>query len=345
MKNKQFNYIIIFFSLVSIFFILTEGTKTYAEEKSLQGAYTIAMVPNKNQLVSNQGYYFLHEQPNASDIIKVKIINNSNEDEKINIKVVDANTNKNGIIDYTGTISNLPLLKHPLTSMVTAETPTIIVPKNSEKIIKLKIKMPTQRLDGVTVGAVVVTQEPKKEKASQLTIQNLYNYSLGIVLSNQTDATLYKNKSVELYKVRPTLSNGHKVVQADICNPNPYIFHEADIIGKVYKDKKLIVQNEKNNVSIAPYSIFPFELDWKKRELTSGQYTLKVDVLTKERNWHFERNFIIKNAEAKKINKGAAIKIFIPRYVKILGMLLLVITILGTVYVVIRYTRRDQKEK
>ncbi|EMF0582396.1 DUF916 domain-containing protein, partial [Enterococcus faecium] len=66
------------------------------------GGYTVEGVPNNHQVDDNSGYFYLKEAPSEKDKIKLKLINSSAQDKVLTIDVTNANTNSNGLLDYTG---------------------------------------------------------------------------------------------------------------------------------------------------------------------------------------------------------------------------------------------------
>ncbi|OZS41201.1 DUF916 and DUF3324 domain-containing protein [Enterococcus hirae] len=321
---------------------------TFADENSTDGfgGFSIEGIPNVHQIDKNSSYFYLKEDPNSTDKITIKLNNSSNKDKILDIKVVDANTNSNGILDYTGSIKNNKILKLPLTSIVKPQAKEVTVPKNSSVETNLSVSMPAEKFSGVVLGGVVVSEKKDNVKQKEGIVGNEYSYTIGIVLTNDNKVELFKNISVELEKVGPILSAGKKIVQADILNPNPYVFSKAEVTGTVYEEgsSTKLKENTMQNVSIAPYSAFPFQLDWQKEDLKPGNYVFKCSVKTAENTWNFEKKFEIKNDEAKEINKESVFKVILPNWFKYSSAGLIGVIIAGTVYVYIQSSNRKSKK-
>ncbi|MFP7291520.1 DUF916 and DUF3324 domain-containing protein [Enterococcus hirae] len=345
MLNKKLRRCLL---LLTIVFSFTQNNIVLAEDKVNEtvGGFSIEGIPNSNQLDKNSSYFYLKEEPNTTDKLTIKLNNSSNKDKILDIKVVDANTNSNGIIDYTGSIKNNKTLKLPLTSIVKPQAKEVTVPKNSSVETNLTVNMPEEKFSGVVLGGVVVSEKKDNEKQKEGIVGNEYSYTIGIVLTNDNKVELFKNISVELEKVGPVLSAGKKVVQADILNPNPYVFSKAEVTGTVYEEgsSTKLKENTMQNVSIAPYSAFPFQLDWQKEDLKPGNYVFKCSVKTAENTWNFEKKFEIKNDEAKEINKESVFKVILPNWFKYSSAGLIGVIIAGTVYVYIRSSNRKSKK-
>lgn len=319
-----------------------------AEDVSSQlaGGYTIEGIPSDHQLDKNVSYFYLKETPGESDQVKVKLTNDSSKEKILKVKVTNANTNINGIIDYTGQIKDHLSLKYPLTSMAKASQSEVKVPAKSSVETTIEIKMPDQTLPGVTVGGITVSdkqQESKSEK--ELSIGNIYTYTLGLVLTNESKVEPKKNVSVELDNVEAVLFDGKKIVQADILNPNPYLFGTAKVSGEILEknSNKVVKEASKDEVSIAPYSVFPFQLDWKKDELKPGNYIFKGVVETKDNKWEFEKEFEITAEKAKEINNESVFKVQIPEWLTYTTLITSIVTIVGTVWLVVRKRRKKHE--
>ncbi|EOZ5804855.1 DUF916 and DUF3324 domain-containing protein [Enterococcus faecium] len=330
-----------------LFGVLGCTNLTHAEENSdqLMGGYTIEGVPNEHQIDKNVSYFYLEEQPGEKDQIKVKLINDSTTEKTLTVKVTNANTNLNGLVDYTGKLKDDPILKTPLTSVVHAEKNEVKVAPKSEVETTLDIQMPTEKQEGILLGGVVVSEKQDEEKKDQsMAVGNIYSYTLGILLTNDKTTEINQNQSVELKKVGAILSYGKKVVQADILNPNPYIFGEATVSGKIMNEEetKTLQETKKEKVKIAPQSVYPFQFDWKKEELKPGTYFFVGTVKTSDNEWHFKKKFTISEEEAKKINDESVFKIQIPNWLKYGSVIISILTVLLTILIIVR---RRQNEK
>lgn len=311
---------------------------SYAEETSA-GGYTIEGIPNSHQIDKNAGYFDLNEQPGSMDKLKLKLINQSSQEKILQVKVTNGNTNSNGLIDYTGTLKDHVLLSTPLTSILKTSSDTVRVPANSEVETVLILHMPPKKQEGIILGGIVVSEaEDKIKQRKEMSVKNTYSYTLGVVLKNNEQEPTTNNISVELASVNATLSYGKKVVQADIINPHPYIFGEATVIGKIKTDddNKVIQEKKAEHVSLAPYSVYPFQFDWKKAELRPGKYQFEGIVKTAEKEWKLSKNFKITKGQADKINKKAVFKVSIPSWLRYSSIVFFVMTILITVWIIFR---------
>lgn len=297
------------------------------------GGFSIEGIPNSNQIDMSAGYFHLYEKPSEEDQIRVKLINDSSQDKSLSVKVVDANTNITGNIDYTGNIKNNPRLTLPLTSILKVESSEVVVPKHSNIETSLNLKMPPQTFEGIILGGIVISesQQPDKNNAG---VSNTYSYTLGVVLTNTKTTEMKKNIDVTLDNVEARLSEGKKVIEADILNNYPFIFSRGNIQGTIREKEggKVIKKVSKDNVSIAPYSIFPLQFDWQKKQVKSGKYIFSGQLEDGQQTWKFEKEFVISSEQAKKINNDSVYKIFIPMWLKFLEFITLLFTMATLAY-------------
>ena len=323
--------------------ISAEDTTSTSNE--LAGGYTIEGIPSDHQLDETVSYFYLKENPGEKDQINVKLTNDSSEEKTLEVKITNANTNSNGLIDYTGQLKDHSSLKNPLTSMAKASQQEVKVPANSSVETAIDIQMPEQTLPGVIIGGITVSEkQDDTEEKKQLSVGNVYTYTIGLVLTNESTVEPKKNVSVELDHVGAVLFDGRKMVQANILNPNPYMFTEATVKGKIYEkgSAKVLKEQETRNISIAPYSVYPFQFDWAKEDLKAGKYVFRGTVEASGQTWSFDQEFEISAEKAKEINKESVFKIYIPNWLTFGSYGLSALSVLGTFYLVLR--KRNKKE-
>ncbi|MGM9902766.1 hypothetical protein A5844_002183 [Enterococcus sp. 10A9_DIV0425] len=318
------------------------GISVEAEEKAQSnGGYNIEGVANERQIDPNVSYFYLHELPGATDQLQVKLINQTDSEKILQVKVTNGNTNSNGLIDYTGKLKDHQTLKTPLTSLLKPQEEKVKVPANSEVIATLDLKMPEEEQDGIILGGIVVSDLTEKEKEeAKLSVGNTYSYTLGVVLANKADAAMSVSEGIDLVleRVEAKLVSGKKIVQADILNPNPYILEKSTVEGKIIQENgdKVVQERKAENVRMAPYSAYPFQFDWKKEELKPGNYIFKGKVTSEKKNWEFTQKFTVSEEETQAINKKSVFKIQIPSWLIWSLWLFVMVSIISTLFILFR---------
>ena len=205
-----------------------------------------------------------------------------------------------------------------MTSLLKPQEEEVKVPANGEAIATLDLKMPEKEQEGIILGGIVVSDLTNKDTSNkQLSVENTYSYTLGVVLTNQeADPVMSVNEGVDLTleNVEAKLVAGKKVVQADIVNPNPYILEKSTVEGEILQaeGEKVVQTHKTENVRMAPYSVYPFQFDWKKEELKPGDYIFKGRVISEKNTWEFTQKFTISEEQTKIINKESTFKVQIP---------------------------------
>lgn len=314
---KKINLCIALFSL-----IISIGGTVKADNAQPMGGYSIEGVQNVHQIDKNVSYFHLCEHPSEEDKIKVKLINESSQDKQLSVKVVDGNTNINGDIDYTGSIKNNVKLVQPLTSVLKTTQSKVSVPKHSIVETTLNLKMPLSSFEGIILGGIVVSEAQNPLKQSS-TVTSTYSYTLGVVLTNSKTVEMKKNIGVSLDKIGAKLFDGKKVVEADILNDNPFIFSGGKISAliKNKKNGKVIKKISKGNISIAPYSAFPLQFDWKRSDLEAGTYVFSGIFEDGKKTWKLEKEFTILKNQASSINKESTFQVIIPFWLQLVEII------------------------
>ncbi|MFG5432801.1 DUF916 and DUF3324 domain-containing protein [Enterococcus faecalis] len=320
------------------------------ESDQSSGGYTIEGVPNEHQIDLNVGYFYLHEEPGQSDQLKVRLINQANQEKILQVKVTNGNTNSNGLIDYTGKIKAHKSLVTPMTSLLKPQEENVKVPAKSEVTTALNLKMPDNKQAGIILGGIVVSDVTDKEEENEsqkLSVGNTYSYTLGVVLTNDKDSMMGVEKDIDLKleNVEAEVVSGKKVVQADILNSNPYILEKSTVEGKILKEEgdEVVQENKSENVRIAPYSVYPFQFDWEKEELKPGNYVFEGVLKTSEEEWRFSRKFTIRAEEAKKINEESVYKVQIPKRIQGSLYLSVIISLATALFLLFKKGGKNEK--
>lgn len=342
--------------MLSIIFILTLSIitisfKVHAETLNnkqkisfdqLVGVKVEPVIP-KNQIDSSIPYFYLKENANSSDTIKIKIINTSQKDKEVTVELNNASTNRNGLIVYETAEYNKDYLKAPITNLAKVEQTDVTVPANSTKLVDIKINTPSEVFNGISLGGIVVKEKINDEKVEG--IKNIYSYTIGLVLTEEEKPQLYGHTDLKLISVKPVLSNGYKFIEADILNPYPEIFNKILIQGKIYNDKgNEILKNEIKESSIAPQTFLPFSFDLGKEEMKPGEYTFEGTAYSEGNEWKFKQNFTILPEEAKEINEKSINKYVLPWFIYYLIAILLIVSVISIIFNFIRIKKRKDEK-
>lgn len=343
----------IFFLLSLTLMLCLNVDLSFAKDKSnsVDAGFTIEGVNNPHQIKTKKelGYFYLYEKPAEKDKLKVKLINESKSPKKLKVTITDANTNNNGVTEYSEKMKNSPYLKVPFTSLVDWKEKKFDLSPREVRTIEIPFHMPKDSFKGIIAGGINVFEDNPETVKSEgpIGMSSKYGYTLGVILTNTNKYEIDKNISIEMKKVAAKLDYGRKVVEAEILNPHPYVFNAESAKGQVKSldTNKVVAKADMGKIKIAPEQIFPMQFDFGRYEMKPGSYLLTADIKTKEKTWHFERRFEIEEKEAEKINEQSPFKVYIPRWLSMSLIILLIVTTVMTIYLWFRKKGSKKNEK
>lgn len=177
--------------------------------------------------------------------------------------------------------------------------PIVTVPAKSTKKVYVEYKMPAQKIQGMILGGINVKKVDTAKKSDQkgVTISNKFAYVIGVRL-RESDIDTAPN--MNLLSVKTGQTNSLNQVEAKLQNPEPGMMRDLKVKTKVTKegDSKVVLQNEKSNMAMAPNSNFSYAIPWGSTQLAAGTYTLTLDATAKGGyHWHFTKNFTVTQKE------------------------------------------------
>jgi hypothetical protein len=302
------------------------------------GDYTLKPVESENSKVNvDGGFYSVKGNPGEIVEIKVAVYNFEKDERQFLIQGNTAYTNSDGQPGYDLTKVTDPNLKIQLRDLFSNNKKIVNIPGNSNAVVTLKLKIPSEKYIGYLMGGVNVVPYNEKAKGTVTEngtlIKNKFSYSLPIQLI-QTGANT-EDVNYKINSVKPQIidgSSGKQIgVAARVSNTNnayiPGLSSNA-VITK-YGNKKFKMTASRDNQSIAPTSHYNYMVSWGKERLQAGKYHIKLTYSGNGvRTWVLDKDFVITDAQAAKYNNLAGIK---PNYLWlwILLAILLLALILG----------------
>lgn len=335
--------------IVACFIGMLNSTNSFATDGKTQ--FNVEPVFPKSQLNKNDSYYNLILKPNEKEILKVKVINKSNKEISVDLKINNASTNANGLIVYNVKEAKLDKsLTIPFTSIAKLKEKTIPLKAKETKEVEVELSLPKTAINGTILGGIYATESEDKEAQNNkgTGVVSRYGFSLGVAVRNDAETNLYGTTELKLKDVKPTIYLGSKTIQAEIVNPNSEIFQPVTINGSITKSgaKKPIAIQTIQEARFAPNSILDFNINLGKRELAPGKYLFKGKATLIENEnkfWQFEKMVTINAKEANKLNEKAVVKVILPSWWFTAFYSLLGITILMLGWLVIRLIKASGK--
>lgn len=331
--------------LLLLSFLLATPLSVFAQDDAGEVGYDIQAVIPENQIDKEKSFFDLRMQPSQEQTINIKINNTSTTDSTYKVTINQAYTNSQGFIDYNekkeSEKNNYPYAIDSIAKVAD----TVSVPKNSSKEVPIALTMPKEQFDGQILAAIQVVKETDKDQKG---IVNSYGYILGLKLT-ETDTEIARK--LELKKVEPAISFGKTSVVAVLENPTMdaygHLKYEATVKNrKTNKEVRHVVYD--NEMQLAPNSTYRFAIDWEKKALQAGEYSLHLRVTdAKENEWIFDENFTISDKQAKEINEAtidAGNKNKIPLWIYVVFGILLAVILLGVFWIILLKRRKKEEE-
>lgn len=143
--------------------MLTNGTLSIivnAESNQEQLSYEVKPLLEKEQTDSSLDYFYYQVAPNEQKKIAVEIKNHAKKPQTFNVEFNRANTNGNGMIDYS---LNKKIKEYEGTSkidiqqLVDKPNQKVTVEANSSKTVTFHLTLPEHRYEGILLGGIYVT--------------------------------------------------------------------------------------------------------------------------------------------------------------------------------------------
>jgi len=128
---------------------------------------------------------------------------------------------------------------------------------------------------------------------------------VGVVLRQEDQPAVKPN--LRLQTVKPGLVNSHTAILANLQNTRAESLGEMDVKAEIRKvgQSKVLYQNHKTDLQMAPNSNFNYGIDLKNKPLKAGRYQLKMTIKGNKGSWVLTKEFTITRQQANKYNDKA----------------------------------------
>lgn len=272
--------------------------------------FTVTPLPAEKQLDKTKNYFDLGMHPNEKTVVKVAVKNNQDYPITVQLRANTARTNDNGTIDYT-----IADPKKADKSLIIDLSKHISVPREikldagQKRVLSIPIQLPDKAYKGTLLAGLHLIEKEKETKQvkKQIAIENRYAYVIGIRITDP-DNKQEPKPSLHLHQIFPSQVNHHNVLKANLQNSKAVLIDKLQVQAKVTKkgSKKVLHQNQKAYMRMAPNSNFNFGVSWENQAFRAGEYTLHLQATDGDKVWKWTRDFEIKQKEAKAMNQQAA---------------------------------------
>ncbi len=313
--------------------------------------FAVNPVIPENQIDKNKTYFDLEMAPGAVQTVAVQLRNDTDQEVTITPTIASATTNLNGVVEYgLNDIAPDDTLSYNMADLV--EVPEeVVIPKQSQVDVALKIKMPQEFFKGIIAGGLTLKETIKEEEtqASEeqgLAIKNEYAYVVAILLRQSEEAV---TPNIHLLNVEAGQINARNTINVTLQNPEATYINSLRLINEVTKkgQSETLYASDTSRMQMAPNSHFSYPISLEGQRLAAGDYHLtsvayagksedgQYKVMNEEGEeesylyqWTFEKDFTIAGDVARNLNDSdVSIEYTHPWIYVLIGVLLLLLVL------------------
>ncbi|EGO7555689.1 DUF916 and DUF3324 domain-containing protein, partial [Enterococcus faecalis] len=269
-----------------------------------QADFSVNAEQSVYQVDKSKTYFDLSLPVNESVPLVIHVTNNSEEAIEVAGELSPATTNINGVVEYGKTQNQLTSsVPFDITKVASFEKEKqTIAPKQTVDFV-VNVSVPTKDYAGIVAGGITL-RDVTEEKTSSETkgmFKNKFAYAIALLVHG--DKTPVEN-AVTLKEVTPTQVNSRNVVSAAIENKTANYINKVSIEASVTDTSgKEVLNEKKEDMQIAPSSLFQFPIYYEKQEMKAGKYTLTMTVRSEKQEWQLKKSFTITEEKATALNK------------------------------------------
>jgi len=290
--------------LLALIGCLLVGGAVYAEDSITPPAMTYQVSPNfsASQVEDTSNFYDMLLHADQTETFGLTIQNLSEKEQTFKIGVNTATTNRNGIVDYTQEkVTAAPKMHVSIKNLIKADTYKLTIHGKGSQTVHFKLEMPSEPFAGILLGGITVQSLTSSVDAKG--IKNTFMQTIAVRLRENQQTVAAK---LTADKATIGQENKHNYVTMWLENPQPKLMTQLQ--GEFSITKKgtthPIIHEKKKNLSFAPNSRFQLPLELKT-QFEPGQYVYTIHLKNQEGQWTFAKEFVIKNAQAKKYNANS----------------------------------------
>lgn len=314
------------------------------------GFYISAQIP-ENQINSSLTYFDLLMAPDTQQTLAVEIVNEGTEDIVVDVSVISASTNSNGLIDYRTPDIRDETLLYPFSDIAEVQNPEITIEANSSAIAYVDIEMPISEYDGTILGGIVVSRQEDTDsltnyetEQSGSTILNHYSYVVGVKLT-ETDAVIQPNFT--LVNVEPQTVDYKAAIVHYLRNTEALIVKDLSVSLTIseYDSAETVLETDWT-IDMAPNSIIELPALPENGQLEAGKYLSHMELVLDGEVLELEYVFTIDGSQIREIS-GSVIteQTGIPLWAWVIIVLLIVLIVTVTILFIILYKRRRKDDE
>jgi len=268
--------------------------------------FSVAAQLPKNQRHAKNSFFDLKMTAGKTQTLKTVIYNVTNRDIKVKTAIHTAYTNSNGVIEYVTPAKAFdPSLTYQMAALTKLNGPvTVTVPAKGKRVVTAQVTTPKSAFSGVILGGWYfkrVDQKVTGQVRGSLNISNQYSYVIGLKYTFGREPA----PKLQLGTVKAGMRNYHRGIFPQLRNTTAVIVPKLKLATTITRksDGKVVQTAKKDNVQLAPNSVFEYPMLTGKTKLATGRYHLHLVAKNSGHRWVFDRDFTISQAAAAKYNR------------------------------------------
>ncbi|MGX7039116.1 DUF916 and DUF3324 domain-containing protein [Vagococcus fessus] len=244
----------------------------------------------------------LKVKPDKDYTLKVTVKNGSKKETSADILINDAYTTPEGVIAYGEEKVDLPdSMKEPVSELIKTKEKNVTLKPGESKVVEFKLKTPKESFKGIKLGAIYVLNAVADSEKDKM-FKNRFSYTVPVMLT-ESDEQIKPN--LEFVSLENIQENKRNYLQIKLENTERNILSRGIFKLDVFKGNEKIASQSKEEMSIAPNSYLPYQMQWGDNNVVPGTYTAKFSFDTPYGVWKWEEKFEISREKAKKLNDSA----------------------------------------
>lgn len=272
-------------------------------EGDVLNKFDVTPVESATQFDKKVSYFDLLLRPNQKEKIKVMVTNDQDKDLDLKISVNPAITNSNGVVEYAGgkevgssvapyTINDMVMLK---------EKELKLKPKEKHEV-EVEVDMPDKDFPGVVAGAIYIEEVPQGEAEGN--VRNILSREIAILLRTNDKPV---KPEITFQEIKGIHTNARNAIEVNMENVSPTYIKDVSVEYDITYKGNEFFKGKKDNMKIAPSSLFPLSIPLEGKEFEAGVYEAHIIVSSGENKWEEKEKFTIEKDQAKELNDTAAL--------------------------------------
>lgn len=269
-----------------------------------QANFSVNAEQSVYQIDKSKTYFDLSLPVKETVPLVIHVTNNSDKSIDVAGELSHATTNINGVVEYGKTKNQLTEnIPFDITKVASFEKEKQTIEPKQTKDFVINITVPTKDYAGVVAGGITlrdVTEDGASDKSKGM-FKNKFAYAIALLVHGDKSP---EKSNIKLKDVLPTQVNSRNVISAVIENQTANYINKVSVTASVYDGKeKEILKEKKEDMQIAPNSIFQFPIYYEKQAMKAGEYVLTMTVKSENQEWKLKKSFTITEDKARALNK------------------------------------------